>query len=103
MRCVLVDHARARRAGKRGGDQGRILLTDAVALFEERSTDLVDLDEKLQELAGFDEQKARVVDLRFFGGLTVEEIAKVIGVSRATVERDWAMARAWLHQHLRKG
>ena len=96
MRQVLVDHARRSGAAKRGGKQDRITLTDSVALAPSDGIDLLGLDEALTKLAALDERKARVVDLRFFGGLTIEETAEVIGVSTRTVETDWAFARAWL-------
>lgn len=103
MRHVLVDRARRRRAGKRGGDWTRITLDDAVAgtAFRDAELDLVELDEALQELAAMDAAKARLVELRFFGGLTAAEAAAVMGVSESTVTRDWRVARAWLHRRLR--
>jgi RNA polymerase sigma factor (TIGR02999 family) len=100
MRSILVDHARARSAQKRGGDQERVPLHDAAAWFEERSIDLVALDEALERLRERDESKARVVELRFFAGLGNDAVATLLGVSRATVEREWAFARAWLHREL---
>jgi RNA polymerase sigma factor (TIGR02999 family) len=96
MRRILVDHARTRRAGKRDPGGKRVPLDDAVACLEERAEDLVAVDEALARLARFDERKARVVELRFFGGLTVEDTANVLGVSGRTVEREWTLARAWL-------
>jgi RNA polymerase sigma factor (TIGR02999 family) len=96
MRSILVDHARARRALKRGGDLERSPLEDAVASFESRAMNLITLDEALKELAAFDERKALLVDLRFFGGLSMDEAARVLGVSLATAEREWSVTRAWL-------
>ena len=100
MRRILVDHARARKAKKRGGGQSRTPLDDAVAAFEERAFDLVSLDEALQRLSAIDERKSRIVELRFFGGLTIEDTARVTGVAVRTVEREWTMAKAWLRGEL---
>ena len=101
MRHILVDHARAKLAEKRGGESERIALEDAVSLSNEPNLDLLAVDEALSELAEFDEQQSKIVELRFFGGLTIEETAHVIGVSPATVKREWAMAKAWLHRKLK--
>ena len=103
MRSILVDHGRARMTAKRGGGFERIPLDDAVALFESKSTDLLELDQALKELADFDEQQSLIVELRFFGGLTIEETADVLGISERTVTRDWRCARAWLYQQLSSG
>lgn len=102
MRSVLVDYARRRNADKRcgGGDRVRLDLAEAVASFEKRGTDLVVLDEALEELADVDPVLARIVELRFFGGLKHPEIAKVIGSSLRSVERGWSTARAWLYQRV---
>ena len=102
MRRILVDHARARRTSKRGGAPQRVPLEEALLFSEEQSDELVVLDEALERLARFDERQSRVVDLRFFGGLTVDETAEVLGVSSKTVERDWNVARAWLHREVSK-
>ncbi|HEY6563966.1 MAG TPA: sigma-70 family RNA polymerase sigma factor [Pirellulaceae bacterium] len=104
MRRILVDHVRARRAAKRGGSAGRnpTALDDVVVSFEDRGTDLLDLDEALQRLSTFDPDHGRIVELRFFGGLTVEETAAVMDVSASTVERGWRLARAWLLHELEK-
>ncbi|MGE5359972.1 MAG: sigma-70 family RNA polymerase sigma factor [Bacteroidales bacterium] len=96
MRRILVNHARDRRAAKRGGDVVRVSLDDAVPSAPRRDVDLVALDEALDALARLDRRKSRVVELRFFGGLNIEETADVLGVSTETVKRDWRMARAWL-------
>lgn len=101
MRHILVDHARAKLADKRGGDAQRIALEDAISLSDEPNIDLLAVDEALKELAELDEQQSRIVELRFFGGLTIEETAHVVGISPATVKREWAMAKAWLHRKLR--
>jgi RNA polymerase sigma factor (TIGR02999 family) len=103
MRRVLVDYARTRNVQKRGGGAARVAFDDAVDVAEERAAELVALDDALRALAAFDERKARVVELRYFGGLTAEEAAEVLGVSLATVERDWTAARAWLIRELSDG
>lgn len=101
MRHILVDHARGHNAEKRGGGGGRRLsLDEAVSFFEERDVSLVALDEALEELARLDAQQARVVELRFFGGLKTEEIAEVLKVTPGEVRHDWRMAKAWLHRAL---
>ncbi len=102
MRQILTDHARKTNALKRGGDQRRVQLTDGLAIIGGRDIDLVALDESLSKLAEVDPRKHRIVELRFFGGLTVEEIAEVLDVSRSTVESDWRAARAWLGVELKK-
>jgi RNA polymerase sigma-70 factor, ECF subfamily len=96
MRRILVDHARAHNAGKRGADFQKLSLDDNIDKAVERSGELIALDEALKELAGVDEQKARIVELRYFGGLSFEETAEALGVSAVTVKRHWRMARAWL-------
>ena len=95
MRQILVDHARAHRAAKRGGGL-KLELQDAMALQEAQNVDLIALDHALNELARLDPQQSRIVEMRFFGGLSIEDTAEVIGVSRTTVKREWATARAWL-------
>jgi len=102
MRQILVERARARNATKRGGEQVRITLDDAVASGGEKSLDLLALDEALTRLAGLDPEQARIVELRFFAGLSIEESAEALGVSPATVKREWTMARAWLKRELKK-
>ena len=103
MRQILANHARDRRAAKRGGDWHRVTLSEALTPSGERDLDLVALDEALEALAALDERQARIVELRFFAEMTVEEIAHVLGVSVSTVEREWRMARAWLSARLRRG
>jgi len=103
MRRVLVDHARGRRYQKRGGGAQRVTLVDGLAGTDERPHDLVALDDALEALARSNERKAQVVELRFFGGLTLEETAHVMGVSADTVDRDWKLAKAWLLRELRGG
>lgn len=101
MRRILVDHARAHQAGKRGGsDQQRLSITSAGQLSEKPETDLLALHEALNELTEIDPQQGRIVELKFFGGLSIEETAEVLGIGHATVERDWKMARAWLRRKL---
>jgi RNA polymerase sigma factor (TIGR02999 family) len=100
MRCILVDHARARATAKRGGDAQRLALEEAVDAPAPREVDLIALDDALTSLARFDPQQARIVELRYFGGLTIEEVAQVTGVSPATVKRKWNLARAWLHREI---
>ena len=103
MRHILVDHARARNAAKRGGGEYKISLNEALISFEPPDLDLVVLDEALEELAVLDPQQSRVIELRFFGGLSVEETAVVIGISPTTVRRDWATAKLWLRRRMDKG
>lgn len=101
MRRILVDHARVRQAQKRGGsDQQQLSMSHAERIAAQPEVDLLALHEALNQLAAIDPQQARVVELKFFGGLTIEETAEVIGISHATVERDWTMARAWLRREL---
>ena len=100
MRELLVDHARARQRLKRGGHQEQISLTSSAGIVEEQVVDLLALDQALENLSGVDPQSSRIVELRFFGGLTIDETAEVIGVSTPTVERGWRTARAWLQTEL---
>jgi RNA polymerase sigma factor (TIGR02999 family) len=100
MRIILVDYARARRAEKRAGDLARVPLEDAVLAAYERDVDLVALDEALGRLAAMDPRLGRIVELRYFGGLTTRETAEVLGLSTATIEREWAAARGWLRREL---
>lgn len=101
MRRILVDHARTRQAQKRGGsDQQRLSLTNVDHATAKPEIDLLALNEALEELAELDPQQARIVELKFFGGLSIEETAEVLGIGHATVERDWKMARAWLRHKL---
>jgi|SRR5205807_7123162 len=101
MRRILVDHARQNKAAKRGGsERQRLSITSAGEAGEKPDLDLLALHEALEELKTFDPQQERVVELKFFGGLSIEETAEVMGVGHATVERDWKMARAWLRRKL---
>ena len=102
MRQILVERARARGASKRGGAQVRVTLYETLAVERETSIDLVALDEALTRLALIDPLQARIVELRFFGGLTVQEAAEALGISPATVKRGWSVARAWLKRELSK-
>src|SRR6266850_604170 len=101
MRHILVDYARSRRAFKRGGDYCRLSLDEAMISSKETDVDLLTLNEVLNSLAAIDPQQSRVVELRVFGGLTVEETAEALGVSPRTVKREWSMAKAWLHKQIR--
>jgi RNA polymerase sigma-70 factor (ECF subfamily) len=104
MRTILTDHARHHCRIKRGGVHQHKLSLDDVQLFsEERSDDLLALDESLRQLAQLDARQSRIVELRIFGGLTVDETAAVLGISSKTVKRDWTIARAWLYGDLNKG
>jgi RNA polymerase sigma factor (TIGR02999 family) len=100
IRSILVDHARARLAAKRGAGAITINLDDSTASASPRQVDLLALDEALQRLAGFDPQQARIVELRYFAGLSIDETAEVMAVSPATVKRDWAVARRWIYKEL---
>ena len=100
MRQILIERARARGAIKRGGGGPRITLDDALVAGGERSIDLLALDQALERLAAMDPEQARLVELRFFGGLTVEETAEALDMSPATVKRHWTVARAWLAREL---
>lgn len=103
MRRILIDHARAKHREKRGGDNIKLSLEEATLVAaEERGVDLIALDEALSRLAERDEQQARVVELRYFSGLSLEETAEALHISRATVARDWEAARAWLYRELAK-
>jgi RNA polymerase sigma factor (TIGR02999 family) len=100
MRRVLVDHARARNRDRRGGKLVHVALDEAATLAEEQAAEIVALDEALERLARLDPRKSRVVELRFFGGLSEEETAEVLGVSEPTVTRDWRKAKAWLRREM---
>jgi len=100
MREILVDHARRRRALKRGGGQPLTQLDEALVVGGDRPIAFDDLDAALNDLARLSERQARVVELRYFGGLTIEETGEVLGISPVTVKRDWATARAWLYREL---
>ena len=102
MRQILVDYARSYGAAKRGADR-RVELDASLVVPQLRSTDVVALDDALKDLANLDEQQCRIVELRFFGGLSTEAIAEVLGISSSTVKRDWNVAKAWLTRQMKKG
>jgi RNA polymerase sigma-70 factor (ECF subfamily) len=101
MRRILVDHARTRHAQKRGGDATQVAFDEGLVVTSEPREDLVALDDALEALRTFDERKSRVIELRFFGGLSVEETASVLKVSPETVMRDWRLAKVWLQREMR--
>lgn len=103
MRGILVDHARGQHAKKRGGGALRISLAEDLLLQEQRSVDLMMLDDTLKQLAALDPRQGQIVELKFFGGLSNEETAEAIGVSAATVKREWALARAWIYRKMGEG
>jgi RNA polymerase sigma factor (TIGR02999 family) len=100
MRRILVDYARSRRYSKRGGEWRQVPLNEAIAVFRDHRTDIVALDDALQALAGIDPRKNRIVEMRFFGGLSIKETAEVLNVSEETVQRDWRLAKVWLLRQL---
>ena len=103
MRRILVDHARHKKAAKRDGARRQVELTETLAVTEDRLDEILDVDLALQRLAEFDPRRASVVELRFFGGMTEEEVGEVLDVAPRTVRRDWNVAKAWLHGELRHG
>jgi RNA polymerase sigma factor (TIGR02999 family) len=103
MRRVLIDYARARHYQKRGGGAIQVSLSEAAYVSQDRAQELLALDEALNSLAAFDERKSRVVEMRFFGGMSVEETAVALDVSPNTVKRDWGTAKAWLYRQIKKG
>jgi RNA polymerase sigma factor (TIGR02999 family) len=100
MRRILLDYAKGRARGKRGGDVQKTSLDEALMVSHDRAFELVEIDEALQRLEAFDQRQAKVVEMRFFGGLSVEETAEALGVSEPTVKREWTMAKAWLHREI---
>jgi RNA polymerase sigma factor (TIGR02999 family) len=100
MRQILIEHARSHSAMKRGGGAGKITLEETQALQEQTSIDIIALDGALDRLTAMDAQQGKIVELRFFGGLTIEDTSEVLGISPATVKRDWVTARAWLHREI---
>ena len=100
MRRILVDYARSRNYAKRGGGAAQISLEEALIVSDERSAEVVNVHEALERLAEFDTRKIRIVELRFFGGLSIDETADVLGVSPGTVMRDWTLAKAWLRHEM---
>lgn len=103
IRQLLVDRARARKADKRGGKFARVLLDEIIDQASQSSLDLIDLDQAMNQLASTDARHAQLVELRFFGGMTLEEAADQLGISRRTAAGDWALARAWLRRFLERG
>jgi len=102
MRQILVDYARSHQAGKRGGGQQKVSLDEAIILAPEGVEKVAELDKALAHLEAMDLQQARIVELRFFGGMTVEETAALLGISPATVKREWSLAKAWLRREIKK-
>jgi len=100
MRRILVDYARQRRYAKRGGDARQVPLDEAMIVSEERAADVVALDDALKSLAEIDPRKSQIVELRFFGGLSIEETAEVLKVSPGTIMREWTLAKAWLRREM---
>jgi len=100
MRHVLVDHARSKNRDKRGGGAQKVSLDEAISFAKNQEIDLLALDDAMRDLAAIDEQQSKIVELRFFGGLTVEETAVVLHISPATVKREWRIAKAWLHNRI---
>jgi RNA polymerase sigma-70 factor (ECF subfamily) len=103
MRRILIERARSRHSAKRGSGGQKVSLDEAANVSNERAADLVALDEALTNLAAIDPRKAEIVELKYFGGMTIEEVAEVLGVSTPTVERDWHTAKIWLHREVSKG
>jgi RNA polymerase sigma factor (TIGR02999 family) len=103
MRRILVDYARSHRAAKRGGNWDKLAFDEALAPSDERSVDLIALDDALKDLGALDSRQSQIVELRFFGGLTVEEVGEVLEVSPRTVKREWRMAKAWLRREIMSG
>ena len=101
MRHVLIDHARRYNYEKRGGGAQRVDIDDLHGMTEERASELIELDEALSTLANLDQRKSRIIELRFFGGLNIDEVAEILGLSPTTVQREWRTARAWLQYFLK--
>lgn len=101
MRQILIEHARAHQADKRGGEQTIIALDDAVSFFQTQDIEILALHEALEKMAALDRRQSEIVEMKFFGGLTIEEIAEVINVSSSTVRRDWETAKIWLYRELK--
>jgi len=102
MRSILVDHARSHAYAKRGGGARKIALDDAMVISQQRAAEVVALDDALKRLAEIDPLQSRLVEMKFFGGLTIEETAEVLGLSPATIKREWSTAKAWLYHELSK-
>jgi RNA polymerase sigma factor (TIGR02999 family) len=102
MRCILVDHARGHASQKRGGKAQKVSLDEAAVISQERSSEVIALDQALQGLAAIDPQQSRIVELRFFGGLSVDETAEVLSLSPATIKREMGSAKLWLLREINK-
>lgn len=102
MRRVLVDYARAHQAEKRGSGEEKLALDEAIVVPESKDLNILALNDALEELARLDERQSRIVELRYFAGLSIEETATITGVSPATVKREWAMAKVWLHNQIKR-
>jgi RNA polymerase sigma factor (TIGR02999 family) len=102
MRCILVDHARSHAYQKRGGKARQVSLDEAAVISQDRASEVIELDEALKALAAIDPQQSRIVELRFFGGLSVDETAEVLCLSAATIKREWSSAKLWLHREISK-
>jgi len=102
MRTILVDHARSHASAKRGGGARKLELDEAMVVSQQKASEVIALDDALKQLALLDPQQSRIVELRFFGGLTVEEAAEVLQISPATIKREWSTAKAWLYHELAK-
>jgi RNA polymerase sigma factor (TIGR02999 family) len=100
MRRILVDHSRARRAGKRGGGEDTLCLNETLEPLPNRAPEIIAVDDALNQLAQFDERQAKIVEMRFFAGMTEEETGECLGISTRTVKREWRMAKAWLYREL---
>ena len=103
IRRILVDHARGHKAAKRGSGAAKLSLDEAILASAKTDVDVIALDDALNDLAKFDPGQSRIVELRFFGGLSIEETAEAVGLSVATVNREWSAARAWLFRHVTRG
>jgi len=103
MRTILVDHARSHACAKRGGGADKLELDEGLVVSQQKASEVLALDDALKELAVIDPEQGRIVELRFFGGLTVEETAEVLHISPATVKREWSTAKAWLYRELQNG
>ncbi len=102
MRTILVDHARSHASAKRGGGAKKLELNEALVVSQQKASEVIALDEALKQLALIDPRQSRIVELRFFGGLTVEETAEVLQLAPVTIKREWSTAKAWLHRELAK-
>jgi RNA polymerase sigma factor (TIGR02999 family) len=102
MRRILIDHARGQQSAKRGSGEARLSLDEALEVAQEKEPDLIALDDALRALAAFDPRQSRIVELRYFGGLSIEETAEVLGLAPITIRREWEIAKAWLYRQLNR-